>query len=77
MAALFFDEAHVRHSILTELGGLIGKNGQQALEMMIDGARKPTTGLIATAIGVVTLLVAAGGLFGQLQDCLLYTSRCV
>ncbi|MBK7984594.1 MAG: YihY/virulence factor BrkB family protein [Candidatus Competibacteraceae bacterium] len=70
VAALFFDEAHVRHSILTELGGLIGKNGQQALEMMIDGARKPTTGLIATAIGVVTLLVAAGGLFGQLQDAL-------
>ena len=70
VAALFFDETHVRQSILTELGGLIGRNGQQALEMMIDGARKPTTGIIATVIGVVTLLVAAGGLFGQLQDAL-------
>ena len=70
VAALFFDEAQVRQSILTQLGGLIGHNGQIAIEAMIDGARKPETGMIATAIGVVTLLVAAGGLFGQLQDAL-------
>jgi len=70
VAALFFDETQVRQSILTQLGGLIGQNGQLAIEAMIDGARKPETGMIATAIGVVTLLVAAGGLFGQLQDAL-------
>lgn len=70
MAALFFDEAQVRTSILEELGGLIGPSGRQAIEAMIEGARQPTTGTIATIIGVITLLVAAGGLFGQLQDAL-------
>lgn len=70
VAALFFDEAEVRRNILTELGGLIGRSGREAIEMLIDGARKPTTGMIATAIGLVTLLIAAGGLFGQLQDAL-------
>ncbi len=70
IAALFFDEAHVRNNILNELGGLIGPSGRKAIEMLIDGARQPTTGAIATTIGVITLLVAAGGLFGQLQDAL-------
>ncbi len=70
IAALFFDEMQVRTSILEQLGGLIGSSGRQAIEAMIDGARQPTTGAIATSIGVVTLLVAAGGLFGQLQDAL-------
>ena len=70
MAALFFDEVQVRTSILEELGGLIGPSGRQAIEAMIEGARQPTTGTIATIIGVITLLVAAGGLFGQLQDAL-------
>ena len=70
VAALFFDEAQVRQNMLSQVGELVGQNARQAIEAMIEGARKPTAGLIATAIGVVTLLVAAGGLFGQLQDAL-------
>ena len=70
IAALFFDEAQVRTSILEQLGGLIGSSGRQAIEAMIEGARQPTTGTIATIIGVITLLIAAGGLFGVLQDAL-------
>ena len=70
VAAMFFDEAQVRQNMLNEVGNMIGQNGRQAIEAMIEGARQPTTGLIATVIGVVTLLVAAGGLFNQLQDAL-------
>ncbi len=70
VAALLFDEAEVRRSILAELGGLMGQSGREAIEVMIAGARRPTTGIVATVIGLVTLLVAAGGLFGQLQDAL-------
>lgn len=70
VAAMFFDEAQVRQNMLSEVGNMIGQNGRQAIEAMIEGARQPTTGLIATVIGVVTLLVAAGGLFNQLQDAL-------
>jgi membrane protein len=70
VAALFFDEAQVRQNMLNEIGALVGQNGRQAIEAMMDGASKPTTGLIATVIGVVTLLIAAGGFFNQLQDAL-------
>ena len=70
IAGLFFGEAQVRDSILNQVGGLIGQNGREAIDAMVQGARKPTTGVIATVIGVITLLFAAGGLFGQLQDAL-------
>ncbi len=70
IAGLFFGEEQVRQNIVGQLGGLIGQNGQQALISLIEGARRPAAGLIATAIGVVTLVLAAGGLFGQLQDAL-------
>ncbi len=70
VAAMFFNEAEVRQSMLNEVGGMIGQNGRQAIEAMLEGASKPTTGLIATVIGAVTLAVAAGGLFHQLQDAL-------
>ncbi len=70
IAGLFFGETEVRDSILSQVGGLIGENGREAIDAMIQGARKPAAGIIATVIGVVTLLLAAGGLFGQLQDAL-------
>lgn len=70
VAAMFFDEAQVRQNMLSEVGNIIGQNGRQAIEAMLEGASKPTTGLIATVVGMVTLLVASGGLFNQLQDAL-------
>lgn len=70
VAAVFFDEAQVRQNMLAQVGEMVGQNSQLAIAAMIEGARKPTTGLIATSIGVATLLVAAGGLFNQLQDAL-------
>lgn len=70
IAGLFFGETQVRESILGQVGGLIGQNGREAIDAMIQGARKPAAGVIATVIGVITLIFAAGGLFGQLQDAL-------
>jgi membrane protein len=37
---------------------------------MIQRANKPSSGIVATVIAVVTLLFGASGLFGQLQDSL-------
>jgi membrane protein len=37
---------------------------------MIQRAEQPSTGLVATVVAVVTLLLGASGFFGQLQDAL-------
>ena len=70
IAALVFDEAAARDQIVDQIDGLVGKEGAEAVETMITHARKPKEGILATVLGVVTLLLGASGVFGQLQDSL-------
>ena len=46
----------------------MGPDGAEAIESMIAGASKPSAGIIASIIGLATLLFGAAGLFGQLKD---------
>jgi membrane protein len=57
--------------VFDTIRGLIGDNGALAIQSMVDGAAsKPHAGVVATAVGIVTLLVGASGVFGQLQEAL-------
>ena len=47
---------------------MVGKEGAEAIQEMLNHARKPGAGIFATIIGFATLLFAASGVFGQLQD---------
>jgi len=49
---------------------MVGPQGAQAIQAMIQNASTPSSGVIATLLGVVTLLLGAGGVVGQLQDSL-------
>ncbi|HSH81728.1 MAG TPA: YihY/virulence factor BrkB family protein, partial [Herpetosiphonaceae bacterium] len=57
-------------SVMSQVSGILGEEGGSAIGEMIQGARKPSTGIIATVIGLVTLLFGASGVFGQLHDAL-------
>lgn len=60
-----------RDAVLDTMGGLIGQDGGKAIEGMIDNAAKNRgSGLTATGIGTVMLLVGASGVFVELQDAL-------
>lgn len=55
----------------TQMQSLLGKEGAEAVHQILENANKNQTGgIIATIVGTVTLLLGAGGLFGQLQDAL-------
>lgn len=69
-AALVFDEQTARTEMVGEMGGLIGAEGEEAVEAMLDSADKPRQGTVAAILGVVTLLFGASGVFGQLQESL-------
>lgn len=57
--------------ILDAIGGVVGESGAQAVRAMVESAAsRPRAGLVATAIGVVTLMIGASGVFAQLQDSL-------
>jgi membrane protein len=51
-----------------ELGGLIGTNEASALEAMIASASNVGSGILGTAIGIVTFLLLVTGAVVELQD---------
>lgn len=55
---------------MAQVEDLLGNEGREFVEGMIESASQPETGLAATVIGAVTLLFGALGVFGELQNSL-------
>lgn len=70
IAGLVFERQEARDQVIAQIGGLIGAQGAEAVETMIEATQQGNAGLIATIVGLVTLLLGAAGLFGQLKDAL-------
>ncbi|HVG24624.1 MAG TPA: YihY/virulence factor BrkB family protein [Thermoanaerobaculia bacterium] len=70
MAGIFFGQEAAQGKISGELGKVFGSEMAEALEKMIQAAAKPKSGMLATIIGVLTLMLGASGVFGQLKDAL-------
>lgn len=60
----------VRGELFGQISGVMGEETAGFVEEMVANARQPNQSAIATVIGLVTLLLGAGGVFGQLQDAL-------
>jgi len=70
IAGLVFGRDAAMGQISEQMNGLIGEDGAKAVETMVASASHPASGIIATVVGVVMLLIGALGLFAQLQDAL-------
>jgi len=70
VAGLLFGQEAVRGEVTGGLRGLLGDTGAQAIEAMLAEASKPKEGMLATVIGVGTLIFAAIGVVVQLKDAL-------
>ncbi|UDF02239.1 YihY/virulence factor BrkB family protein [Asticcacaulis sp. AND118] len=68
VAGIAFGRDAVNTYLLAELSLLIGDQGASAVQTMLSGAFNPHQGLIATIIGIVTLIISATGFFAQLQE---------
>lgn len=65
------NNANIRMQIINQVQGMMGQQGAQAVDTLITNTNAPGGGgIIATVIGIVTLLLGATGVFGQLQDAL-------
>lgn len=69
VGVVFGDEA-ARGQVVGAIQGLVGHQGGEAIQTMILNARRPASSLIASLIGIATLVFGAAGLFGQLKDAL-------
>jgi membrane protein len=70
IAGLLFSQEAVRGQVDNQIQGLIGPQAADAVQEILANANQPQTGIFATIIGLVTLLLGAGAVFGQLQDAL-------
>ena len=70
MAGIFWGEEAAQGKISGELGKVFGSEMADSLEKMVQAANKPKSGMVATIVGVVTLMLGASGVFGQLKDAL-------
>lgn len=56
--------------VMTQVEDLVGTDGREFVESMIENASVPATGLTASLIGSATLLLGAIGAFNELQNAL-------
>jgi membrane protein len=71
IAGFAFGREAAQNQIVETLQGMIGQESAQAIQGMIQNAsNKPKTGMISTVIGIIALLIGAGGVVGQLQTSL-------
>jgi membrane protein len=70
VAGFFFGEDAARGRIVDQLTGTLGREGAQLVQTMIQKASEPRAGIIATVVGLATLLLGATGVLLELHDAL-------
>lgn len=70
IAGQVFDAQDAQARLVNQISGLVGADGAEAIEAMIENADQPGETILATLISVAVLLFGASGVFGQLQDAL-------
>jgi membrane protein len=67
---LFGADAQFGKHLEDQLQDLIGPQASQVVQSMIKSSSHPSQSISATVVGMVTLLLGASGVFGQLKDAL-------
>jgi membrane protein len=70
IAGLVFGEDAARGAIVRELSGLMGRQSALLLQDAVKSASGRFSGVVATIVGVVTLVITASGVFGEMQTAL-------
>ena len=70
VAGLLWQRDAAQQAVLNQIGGLVGAQGQTFVASLLDSASHPAQGIIATIVGIVTLLFGALGAFNELHNAL-------
>jgi membrane protein len=68
VAGLVFGHQAAEGQLYTQLAGLIGDAGGKAVQSIVANMHQQGGGVVATIVGIATLLFGASGVFVQLQD---------
>lgn len=67
IAGFFFGAEAVRGQIVGQVQGTVGTDGAHALQGLLEGASQRGSGIVALVIGTITFILAATGVFLELQ----------
>lgn len=71
VAGAVFGQEAAQGEIVGQIQGLVGKQGAEAIQAMLQNTQKAeSAGIFATVVGIGALLLGASGVFGQLQEAL-------
>jgi membrane protein len=70
IAGWVFGPAAARGQVIGQMQGLVGLAGARAVEEFLRQVSMPKSGLLATTLGLATLLLGVWWVFGELQDAL-------
>jgi membrane protein len=64
----WMDRQMLQHTLVEQIGGLVGPQGAAVIEQALTSTREPAQGALATLAGFAVLLFGATGVFGELQE---------
>ena len=70
VAGLVFGADAAQGRVVGQIQAFVGRAAAEAIQDMIESARKPGQGVMATVLGTATLLFGAGGAFNELRGAL-------
>lgn len=70
VAGLVFGHDAAQAAISVQLAGLMGQQSADLLQTAIQSAAVKSSGIVASIVGLVTLIATASGVFGQMQAAL-------
>lgn len=70
IAGLVLGEKSASGELYDQLKSYVGPKAAEGLQSMVQSASKPSSGIVATVVGVITLLFGASGVMGELKDAL-------
>jgi len=70
IAGLAFGRDAAQNAITEQLSGLMGQQTAEVLQAAVASAANKPSGVVATIVGIITLMVTASGVFGEMQTAL-------
>jgi membrane protein len=68
VAGLIFGQEAARGEIVAQIQGLIGREGAIAVQGLLKSTSEPAQNIFATVVSIITLVIGATSVFGELQS---------
>jgi membrane protein len=70
IVGLVYGPEAAQGQIVQQIQDEVGRDTAEIIQIMIESANNEAAGVLATIIGIITIILGAAGFFGQLQDAL-------